>query len=162
MMTTAPEGNEFCLDRSDLERPNLVAQLDQALAAVGDLITKVRSEQWVAPTPCAEWTVDRLVSHLIGMNRVFAALLVDEPAPRPTVDHSEDDPVGAYRESAVRLLAAFEQPGVLDRTFRGPLGVATGAERLQIDSMTFSLTAGTSPRRSGNPPSYPTKWPSSP
>src|SRR5664279_276664 len=66
------------------------------------------------------------------MNRVFAALLSDEAPPRPVADHIEDDPVGAYRDSAARLQAAFEQPGVLERTYRGPLGEATGAERRQI------------------------------
>jgi len=30
------------------------------------------------------------------------------------------------------LLVAFGQPGVVEREVRGPLGVATGAERLQI------------------------------
>jgi uncharacterized protein (TIGR03086 family) len=44
----------------------------------------------------------------------------------------EDDPVGAYRDSAAALRAAFGQPGVLERTYRGPLGAVTGAERLQI------------------------------
>jgi uncharacterized protein (TIGR03086 family) len=66
------------------------------------------------------------------MNRVFAALLSDEPPPQRAADHTEDDPVGAYRDSAARLQAAFEQPGVLDRSYHGPLGTATGAERLQI------------------------------
>ena len=74
-----------------------------------------------------------MVNHLIGMNRVFAALLADQPPPpRPPADHAEDDPVGAYRGSAAALLAAFGQPGVLERTYHGPLGTATGAERLQI------------------------------
>ena len=108
-----------------------VEQLGRAFAAVGDLITKVRPDQWSDPTPCTDWTVRRLVEHLIGMNRVFAALLCDEPPPRPAADHIEDDPVGAYRDSAARLLAAFDQPGVLGRTYRGPLGEASGAERLQ-------------------------------
>ena len=128
-----PEGNEFCVERSDVERTAWVEQLGRAFAAVGDLITKVRPDQWSAPTPCTDWTVRQLVDHLIGMNRVFAALLADEPPPpRPAADHIEDDPVGAYRESAARLQAAFDQPGVLERTYRGPLGEATGAERLQI------------------------------
>ena len=38
----------------------------------------------------------------------------------------------AYRESAAVLLDAFGQPGVLDRSYQGPLGAATGAERLKI------------------------------
>jgi hypothetical protein len=52
----------------------------------------------------------RLVDHLIGTNRVFAALLSDEPAPRPAANHIEDNPVGAYRDSAARLQAAIELP----------------------------------------------------
>jgi uncharacterized protein (TIGR03086 family) len=127
-----PEGNEFCIERSDAERAPTVEQLGRAFAAVGDLIAEVRPEQWSAPTPCTDWTVRRLVDHLIGMNRVFAALLAGEPAPQWAADHSEVDPVRAYRESAARLRAAFGQPGVLERTYRGPLGAATGAERLQI------------------------------
>jgi uncharacterized protein (TIGR03086 family) len=54
------------------------------------------------------------------------------PPRRRAANHIEDDPVGAYRDSAARLRAAFEQPEVLERTYRGPLGAATGAERLQI------------------------------
>jgi len=128
-----PEGNEFCIERSDAERAHLVEQLGRAFDVVGDLITKIRPEQWSAPTPCTEWTVRQLVGHLIGMNRVFAALLADEPPPpRPSADPVEHDPVGAYCGSAATLLAAFDQPGVLERTYRGPRGVATSAERLQI------------------------------
>lgn len=127
-----PEGNEFCIERSDVERVHLIEQLARVFAAVGNVIAKIQPEQWSAPTPCTDWTVRRLVDHLIGMNRVFAALLADEPPPRPSAHHVEDDPVGAYGDSAATLQAAFGQPGVLERSYRGPLGVATGAERLQI------------------------------
>jgi len=127
-----PEGNEFCIERSDDEATALVGQLGRAFAAVGDLITNIRPEQWSAPTPCTDWTVRQLVDHLIGMNRVFAALLAGEPPSRRDADHIEGDPVGAYRDSAARLQAAFDQPGALERTYRGPLGAATGSERLQI------------------------------
>ena len=137
-----PEGNEFCIERSDIERrdterrdvgPLLVEQLSRAFTAVGELIARVRPEQWSAPTPCTDWTVRRLVDHLIGMNRVFTALLAGEPPPqRPAADHVERDPAGTYRDSAARLLAEFELPGALERGYGGPLGAATGAERLQI------------------------------
>ncbi len=100
-----PEGNEFCIGRSDAERAPLVEQLGRAFDAVAGLISNIRADQWSAPTPCTDWTVRQLVNHLIGMNRVFAALLADQPPPpRPSADHVE----------------------------HGPLGTATGAERLQI------------------------------
>jgi len=59
----------------------LVGQLGRSFDAVGTLIAKVRPDQWSAPTPCTDWTVRQLVDHLIGMNRVFTALLAYEPAP---------------------------------------------------------------------------------
>lgn len=111
----------------------MVDQLRRGLDAVGALICKVRSDQWSATTPCTDWTVRRLVDHLIGMNRVFTALLLDAPPPsRPTADHVEQDPVAAYQDTAEALLLAFARPGTLARNFSGPLGSATGAERLQI------------------------------
>lgn len=111
----------------------LVGQLGRSFDAVGTLIAKVRPDQWPAPTPCTDWTVRQLVDHLIGMNRVFTALLADEPAPRrAAAGHVESDPVGTYRETAATLLLAFASPGVIEREYRGPLGSATGADRLQI------------------------------
>jgi len=128
-----PEGNKFCIARSDAERAPLVDQLGRAFDAVARLVSNIRADQWPAPTPCTDWTVRQVVNHLIGMNRVFAALLADQPPPpRPSADHVEDDPVGAYRDSAAALRAAFGGPGVLERSYHGPLGTATGAERLQI------------------------------
>ena len=125
--------NTIASERGDAERAPLVEQLGRAFDAVAGLIGNIRADQWSAPTPCTDWTVRQVVNHLIGMNRVFVALLADQPPPpRPSADHVEDDPAGAYRGSAAALLAAFGRPGVLERTYRGPLGTATGAERLQI------------------------------
>ncbi|HYK69859.1 MAG TPA: TIGR03086 family metal-binding protein [Streptosporangiaceae bacterium] len=120
-------------ERRDAERMPMPERLGRALDTVADLIDNVRADQWSAPTPCTDWTVSQLVNHLIGMNRVFAALLADEPPPpRPRADHVEGDPIGAYRDSASALEVAFRRPGVLERAYHGPLGTATGADRLQI------------------------------
>jgi uncharacterized protein (TIGR03086 family) len=109
---------------------DLLDQLTRSFAAVGDVIGKVPADKWTAPTPCPDWTVTQVVGHLAGMNRVFAAMLADQSAPRR--GGPDDEPERAFRESAAALLLAFAEPGVLDRTFRSPLGAATGAERLQI------------------------------
>jgi len=129
----AIRNNSSASGRGDAGPAPLVEQLGRAFDAVGGLISNIRADQWSAPTPCTDWTVRQVVNHLIGMNRVFVALLADQPPPpRPPADHVEDDPVGAYRGSAAALRAAFGRPGVLERAYHGPLGTATGAERLQI------------------------------
>lgn len=64
---------------------------------------------------------------------MFTALLADAPVPRMAAgDQVEEDPVTAYRETSAALLVAFGQSGALDRQYKGPLGTASGAERLQI------------------------------
>jgi uncharacterized protein (TIGR03086 family) len=127
-MTASNKG----VDRSDADHAPEVDQLARAFAAVDDLVAGIRPEQWSARTPCSEWTVRQLIAHLIGMNRVFIALLNDEPMPRLAAAPVEADLVGAFGDSAATLQAAFDRPGVLERTYDGPLGAATGTERLQI------------------------------
>jgi uncharacterized protein (TIGR03086 family) len=73
-----------------------------------------------------------VVNHLVGMDLVFAALIEGGPVPERGADRLGDDPVGACRASSASLQAAFSRPGVLERSYAGPLGSATGAERLQI------------------------------
>jgi uncharacterized protein (TIGR03086 family) len=110
----------------------LIGQLDLAFSSVGECTAGVRPEQWLAPTPCAEWTVRQLIDHLVGMNRVFTAMFNDAPPPGRSPADTLTDQVNAYFESATALQDAFSQPGVLDRQYAGPLGTVSGAERLQI------------------------------
>lgn len=107
-------------------------QLRRSFDAVGALIAKIRPEQWSAPTPCTDWDVRRVVDHLVGMNRVFAAMLAGDTPPQRRDAAPSEAPEQDFRESARDLLAAFAQPGVLERSYRGPLGSATGADRARI------------------------------
>ncbi|WP_434599777.1 TIGR03086 family metal-binding protein [Streptomyces sp. A5-4] len=109
-----------------------VEDLARACEAVGDLIAEIRPEQWTAPTPCTEWNVRDVVDHLVGMDLVFAAMLDGGPMPERGADRLGDDPAGSYRSSSASLQAAFSRPAVLGRSYPGPLGSGTGAERLQI------------------------------
>jgi uncharacterized protein (TIGR03086 family) len=109
-----------------------VEDLERACGAVGELIAGIGSHQWMAPTPCTEWNVRDVINHLVGMNLVFAALLDGRAMPERWADHLGDDPLGAYQSSAAALRDAFGRPGVMERSYAGPLGNANGAERLQI------------------------------
>lgn len=98
---------------------------------MGDLIDRIAADQWTAPTPCTEWNVRDLVNHLVGMNLVFVALFEGRPMPERRADRLGADPAGAYRQSGAALQAAAVRRGVLQRSQTTPVGVATGAERLQ-------------------------------
>lgn len=112
--------------------PPTPEQLAQSLSAVGRLIGGIRDDQWAAPTPCAEWTVRDLVNHLVGVNLAFVARLRDQDPPERGADHLGENPSAAYRDSSAAVQAGFEQPGALERTYRGPLGTVSGAEWLHV------------------------------
>ena len=109
----------------------IVDDLARASVVVSDLVERTAADQWTAPTPCAQWNVRDLVSHLVGLNLVFVAMLDGSPVPERGTDHLGADPAEAYRRSAAALQAAAALPGVLERSQATPLGVATGAERLR-------------------------------
>ncbi|PQZ97190.1 TIGR03086 family protein [Arthrobacter sp. MYb224] len=109
-----------------------VKQLERALSSVAELIKGTDAGELSAPTPCTDWTVRELIAHLVGMNLVFTALMTEQSPPQRTTDVLGDDPLAAYLDSSTRLLAAFDRPGALERSYQSPMGSATGQERLQI------------------------------
>jgi uncharacterized protein (TIGR03086 family) len=102
-----------------------------ALAAVAVTIRHIAPIQWSSPTPCTEWPVRRVVGHLVGMNRVFCAMLAGEPMPERT-EIADAHLADQYEASGDALVARLRAPGALEREFVGPLGSSTGYERLQI------------------------------
>ena len=63
--------------------------------------------QWDAPTPCTEWNVRQLVSHVIDVHRRVLARLDGGDAPE--VGESEDLPP-AWKDVSSRIQAALEDP----------------------------------------------------
>ncbi|WP_417234001.1 TIGR03086 family metal-binding protein [Arthrobacter sp.] len=109
-----------------------IEPLVRAHLAVEPVVRGILPEQFGLPTPCTEWSVRDILGHLTGLNQVFVALLTGQAPPPRGQDPLGDDPIGAYLDSAAALEAAFGQPGALERVFAGPLGDATGAERMKI------------------------------
>ena len=109
-----------------------VDQLSTALDAAGELIADITSEQWSRPTPCTDWDVRALVTHLSDGNHRFATALGDgASAPAPDRGRS-GDLVAAYRDSAEAVVAAFRRPGALGRTVQVPFGTVPGAVALHL------------------------------
>lgn len=117
---------------TDRPNPVILDSLTVVIDTVGDLVAGVRPEQWGAPTPCPEWTVRRLVNHMVMGHLLFTGILRGEPDRSPsaldptTRDTLGDDPAGAYREAGKDLLVAFGRPGVLEQIHEVPVGPVPG------------------------------------
>ncbi len=111
----------------DAPRTDLLAALDRAIAGTDRLIAGIDAHQWSAPTPCTEWDVRALVTHVTSGMFNFAALVRGEPRPDHAADHLAGDPVVAYHSAATTMRAAFAAPGALDRIYSSPIGPAPGS-----------------------------------
>jgi uncharacterized protein (TIGR03086 family) len=85
-----------------------------------------------ARTPCDAWDVRTLLDHMLDTQRYFVANArgEDAPLPAPVPPHVlSDDPVNDFKRSRTEMLAAFGEPGTIEKT--GPsLGVASSDQLL--------------------------------
>jgi uncharacterized protein (TIGR03086 family) len=112
-----------------------VDALQTALDAAERIVVNVREDQWDAPTPCDEWNARQLVNHLVVGNHLFAYVLRDESSERARgheILQSGREPVAAFHESALDVLAAFREPGALDKIVAVPAGRVPGAVALHL------------------------------
>jgi uncharacterized protein (TIGR03086 family) len=113
-----------------------VEQFDSVQAAVQPLVAAVGSDQWSAPTPCADWDVRALVTHLVGGNRVFAAAIrgvpLDEARTVLAGDLLGDDAAAAYADAAAEVATAFRGLDGLERPVTIPFGTVPAAVALHL------------------------------
>jgi uncharacterized protein (TIGR03086 family) len=92
-------------------------QYRRALLNTGRIVVGVRPDQLALPTPCRDWDVRLLLNHIIGGNYMFAEV-ARGGRPDPTGDmddHTRPDPGTNYIASADAALAAWAEPGAMER-----------------------------------------------
>jgi uncharacterized protein (TIGR03086 family) len=101
-----------------------VVDLDRRAAlATAALIDGTSLDQYGAATPCPDWTVRDLVSHLIAGNVKYVEIGRGKEWARGAPDVVlDEDPGGMYRRTLAAMLEAWRQPGVLDRDTALPVG----------------------------------------
>ena len=112
--------------------PDVLADLDRALASTEVIVAGIRPGQWPAPTPCTELDVRDVVNHLVSGNRLFAALVRGGPLPDRGEDHLDGDPLVSFQQAAGELREAFAAPGVLESVYTAPFGSGPGAALAQV------------------------------
>jgi len=100
---------------------DLVALDALAVRASVELVERARPADMARPTPCADWTLHGLISHMTAQHYGFAAAAGgDGDLARWRPRRLGSDPAADYRASAETVLAAFSADGVLDRQFPLP------------------------------------------
>ncbi|KAB2346128.1 TIGR03086 family metal-binding protein [Actinomadura rudentiformis] len=97
-----------------------IRELDrQAVLTSVDIVSTLTAPDLDRPTPCEGWTVRDLLAHMTVQHHGFAAASHGEGGDLAVwaVQPLADDPVKAYAEAAETVIAAFAEPGALDRTF---------------------------------------------
>jgi uncharacterized protein (TIGR03086 family) len=92
-------------------------QYRRALLHTGRIVVGVLPEQLGLPTPCRDWDVRLLLNHIIGGNYTIAeAARGGRPDPTGDMeDHTRPDPGSNYIASADAALAAWAEPGAMER-----------------------------------------------
>ncbi|WP_433661613.1 TIGR03086 family metal-binding protein [Nocardia sp. CA-128927] len=97
---------------------DLVALDAAAVRTSIDLVEQLTAADLSKPTPCAEWTLHGLLTHMIAQHYGFAAASRGDGDPVLwKVRALGADPVQSYRDAAEHVIEAFAEPGVLDRKF---------------------------------------------
>jgi uncharacterized protein (TIGR03086 family) len=85
------------------------------------LVARAQPADLARPTPCADWTLHGLITHMAAQHYGFAAAAAGDADPaRWHPRRLGGDPVADYRAAAETVLAAFAVDGVLDRRFPLP------------------------------------------
>lgn len=82
-----------------------------------EVLAQVRDSDLSEPTPCAEWTVDDLIAHVIDGNRHVAEMLGDaDPTP------VEGGLLATHVAASSAASTAFDDPALGTRTVELPFG----------------------------------------
>lgn len=103
------------MDHIDLDRRAAI-EMERIFAAIS-------VQQWLAPTPCPDWTVYDVLAHVVAGNVKCTGIAEgdDWTAGVPAVDVG-DDPAVTYRRTVDALLKAWRHPGALEREIELPRG----------------------------------------
>lgn len=104
----------------------------QAMDRTRIYLDAVRPEQWPDPTPCSEWNVKQIATHITGENLWAVDLLqgrtISDVGNRLDGDLAGDDPSAAYSASVRAASDAVGVPGAMQATCHLSFGDHSGSQ----------------------------------
>ncbi|MEY2426273.1 MAG: hypothetical protein QOI61_1845 [Actinomycetota bacterium] len=99
-------------------------QLDQLGPLLAQVVGNIKPEQLDNATPCANFAVRDVLTHMIGGANAFAAAFRGET---PPAEPPSDDVLAAFGPALTDLATAIQSPGALERTVAAPFGDTPGS-----------------------------------
>lgn len=90
--------------------------------AFADRIAAVPDDRWSSPSPCAEWSAEELVGHVVSAQAMFLGYINEEMPPSPT---TEGDPGVAWTHASGVIQSALDDPARAGFAFTGFFGETT-------------------------------------
>jgi uncharacterized protein (TIGR03086 family) len=118
--------------------------LARVLNELRHVVDGIQPDQMSAPTPCTQWDVRGVLNHVTGGSIMFAecvengSISDEEFARLGSADLVGDQPSAVFGAAADRALAAFGQPGALERIVTLPFGTMPAGVAANI--AVFDLT----------------------
>ena len=112
-----------------------IEALEHAFESTRRILANVKADQMDAPTPCASWKVRDLINHIVGGSVWFGKSMdagesSDDGSKMP--DFAAGDYLATFDGGVKGSLAAFEQPGALEKTVKLPFGTFPGGAFLGL------------------------------
>ena len=111
-----------------------VERYHEVLGILREQVVAVGPDDLALPTPCSEWDVAGLVAHSIGAMEYYTRLARGSDDVRPVTLEvtSVDEMLALFDAAAADGVAAWSEPGVLDRRVRMVLGSMPGRDALAV------------------------------
>ncbi len=127
-------------------------QLDQLGPLLAGVVGNIRPDQLDNPTPCANFAVRDVLTHMVGGAGAFSAAFRGTTA--PAADPPADS-LAAFGPALGELAAAMHEPGALDRTISAPFGQIPGetfARFVVLDGLVHGWDLATATGQRYEPP----------
>lgn len=113
---------------------NELAMYEKSAAVFCDVLAAVAPGDLALPTPCAEWDVRTVVSHVILGNRWAVDMLTSGTGSWPPGEDALGDaePLAAFDESVAAVMDAFGAPGAMEKVVALPMGDHSASMLLAI------------------------------
>ncbi|AQT70833.1 MULTISPECIES: TIGR03086 family metal-binding protein [Streptomyces] len=131
--------------------------LAAAVELAGRTLAAVRPEQYDSPTPCEEFDVRRLSSHLVAVVRRISVIgRGEDPFSVPSfADEIADGAwAAAWGPGAREVAEVWADPGILGRQLRLPIGVLPGAAAAAIYTHELTVHTWDLARATGQDPDW--------